>query len=193
MAILAGTSALISEEQPGSVHPIVLARANSLVQSYAATAVARGAVETRISNSADKLNRAFRAVRVPLRVERFSSLYRIVTTQTEPVSSLYHAYLRERGVTSYADSLSMFTAAHSDAVAHELLALYRDAAVAMRRDGLIGRVDAPVQVGVDETSERSQWYLPPCEGAKLGYDTTGNPVWFAEKSGVAGDLVQVQE
>jgi hypothetical protein len=58
---------------------------------------------------------------------------------------------------------------------------------------LIGRVDAAVQIGVDEQLERTEWYLPPCEGAKLGYDAAGNPVWFATRSGITGDAVQVLE
>jgi microcystin synthetase protein McyE len=191
-AALAGDAAAMDGHQDTStsLHSLVLARAHAMLRSFGESTAARAALETRAARFVDKLNRMLRAVRAPLRAQRFSSLYSVVVTQREPFGQLFHSYVRERGLTSHHDSLAMLTTAHTDEILDQMLSLYRDAAAAMRRDGLIGRVDAPVQMGVDENVERTDWYLPPCEGAKLGYDSAGNPVWFAAQSGNAVQVVE---
>ncbi|MFL6617294.1 MAG: acyltransferase domain-containing protein, partial [Povalibacter sp.] len=195
IGVVAGSANIMQSEEavrPG-VHALVLARAQTMLDSFVGAAKSLGTLDSRAKNFTDTLNRSFRSIRVPLRVQGFSSLYRLVFTQKEPFGQLLYSYLRERGLATHDASASMLTAAHTDGIVAEMLTMYRDAAAGMRRDGLLGRVDSPVQIGVDENVELSHWYLPPYEGAKLGYDAAGNPVWFADVNGAAGDLVQVQE
>jgi glutamate-1-semialdehyde aminotransferase len=173
------------------IHPIVLSRCFHTLQFCAANKQELAELPSRTESYVQKINRAFRTIRAPFKAACYSSLYQLTCTQEEPLASLLTAYLLDRGLATR-QNIGMLTATHIPALLEQIIGLYRDAAAAMRRDGLLGPVGAPIQPGIDRIDELGIHSLPPRDGAKLGRDVDGNPVWFVTQAG-SSNLVQVGE
>jgi amino acid adenylation domain-containing protein len=171
-------------------HPLAMAAALATLRQLEAQPQLQAELNARVAGFVGRLQQVFDTLRAPLRVAHFSSFYGLEFTQEEGFGELLYAYLRGRGLHSYDGRIAVVTTAHTDAVLEAMLQIYRDAVAAMQRDGLLGRVGAPMAPG-RERGMPAGWSIPPCDGARLGRDTEGNPAWFVADGTHPGRWVPV--
>ncbi|MDP3859246.1 MAG: aminotransferase class III-fold pyridoxal phosphate-dependent enzyme [Stagnimonas sp.] len=172
-------------------HPLVMAAVLAVLRHLDANPGLQATLAQRTSAFVERLEALCRDTGAPLRFPHFSSTFRLEWTQDEPFQELFAVYLRERGLHTYDGRVQVMTTAHTEPVLEQLLGIFRDAILAMQRDGLLGRRGEPVKIGFDAEAAGGIFYQPPLPGARLGRDAQGNPAWFVPDPERASKYLQI--
>ncbi len=138
-------------------HPLSLAAAKATLEHLRAAGPGLQArLNDRSAALARRLNAAFEALSVPIRVEQFSSLLMVNFTRHQDYSSLLFFHLRNRGVMTYEGRPIFLSTAHDDADLDKVHAAFVDSAKALIAVGLLdgrdpeGRRRIPMSIGQQE-------------------------------------------
>jgi amino acid adenylation domain-containing protein len=127
-------------------HPLALAAAKAaLVNLKESGAALQRTLNERTAGLAARLNAFFEQQHAPMRVDWFSSLWRIRIDADQALAELFHYALRERGLHVYAQFGFFLSTAHGDAEVSEIADRIESATLELLDAGILKRrVQAPV-------------------------------------------------
>jgi len=121
-------------------HPLALAAAKAaLLHLRENGAALQRALNARTAALAARLNAFFEQQRAPMRVDWFSSLWRIRIDADQPLADLFHYALRERGLHVYAQFGFFLSTAHGDAEVDEIATRIEAATLELLDAGILNR------------------------------------------------------
>lgn len=152
-------------------HPLALAAAKaSLEHMKAQGAALQEGLNARTAALVDGLNRYCEEVGAPIKVTRFSSVWRIGFEEEHPLQDLLFAMMRSRGVHILEHFPCFLTTAHNQADIDLVARAFRESVAELQASDFLPKRRA-ARPALDATR-------PPVAGARLGRDPSGQPAWY---------------
>ncbi|HEX4871871.1 MAG TPA: amino acid adenylation domain-containing protein [Nevskiaceae bacterium] len=174
-------------------HPLAMAASLATLRHLQAHPEIQPTLNRRVTDLVARLRAAIAETAAPVRVTHYTSIFRFEAAQEEPFFELLAHYFRLNGVHTYDHRNQVMTTAHDEAVFEALFEAYIGGIRQMQADGLLGRVGAPVSLGLGDRRPGAIWYAPPVAGARLGRDAAGNPAWYVADAEAPGGYRAVEE
>ena len=159
-------------------HPLALAAARAvLLHLKKAGPELQRALNVRTRELVQRLNREAQRVGAPVTVTSFSSFFAIDLPREAPLASLFHAYMRVRGMYLRDGGSNFLTTAHGDEDLDRLVRAFAETLVDMQQAGFL-----PIVLNGHQA---------PVPGARLGRDQNGESAWFVPDDARPGKYLRV--
>lgn len=174
-------------------HPLAMAATLATLKHLRAHPGLQEQLNARVAIFVSRLREALARLEAPVQVSTYTSIFRFEVSGDEPFGELLAHYFRLNGVHTYDHRNQIMTTAHTEAVMDRMFEAYIGGVSQMQKDGLLGRVGAPIKLGLADSRPGSFWYAPPVLGARLGRDPQGLPRWYQPDPDRAGRWIAVDE
>ena len=159
-------------------HPLALAAARAvLLHLKKAGPELQRALNVRTRELVQRLNREAHRLGAPVTVTCFSSFFAIDLPHDAPLASMFHAYMRLRGMYLRDGGSNFLTTAHDDEDLGRLVRAFAETLVDMQQAGFL-----PVMLNGHQA---------PVPGARLGRDQNGESAWFVPDDARPGKYLRV--
>jgi glutamate-1-semialdehyde aminotransferase len=166
-------------------HPLALAACKAVLEHLKAAGPGlQQAMTAKTQKLIDDLNAHFLAVKAPVVMKGFASLWRATFTDDQPLNDLLFVYLRDRGVHIMEGFPCFLTTAHSDADIAFIIKAFKDSVAEMQEAGFFP--EAP------QAQREADANAPPVPGARLGRDPSGVPTWYVPDPAAPGKYLPME-
>lgn len=173
-------------------HPLAMAATLATLRHLQQNPGIQQMLNDRVTRFVARLREALAALEAPVLVSTYTSIFRFEVSGDEPFGELLAHYFRMNGVHTYDHRNQIMTTSHTEEVMETMFHAYIGGVRQMQKDGLLGKVGAPVKLGLEDSRPGAIWYAPPLPDAKLGWDAEGRPAWFVPDHQRPGKYLEVR-
>lgn len=173
-------------------HPLAMAATLATLRHLQQNPGIQQMLNDRVARFVLRLREALAALAAPVQVSTYTSIFRFEVSGDEPFGELLAHYFRMNGVHTYDHRNQIMTTSHTEEIMDKMFHAYIGGIREMQKDGLLGKVGAPIKLGLEDSRPGSIWYAPPLPDAKLGWDAEGRPAWFIPDHQRPGKYLEVR-
>jgi glutamate-1-semialdehyde aminotransferase/acyl carrier protein len=145
------------------------------------------ALNARTDRLARELNAYCEAVKAPVKIKHFGSLWKAFHVEDHPMQDLLFVYLRARGIHIWDGFPCFLSEAHGEAEVDLIVTAFKESVAEMQEAGFYPPPAQNPELPVVLDASR-----PPLPDARLGRDPSGNPAWYVPNPREAGKYLKLE-